>query len=155
MSLKFEVDEQHFFDAADHDNWIPLGNGKFHCLHNGKKVVAEVKSISPNNKSIEIRLAGHNYKVQVQDKLDQLIKEMGLENIEDGKLDAVHAPMPGMVLEILVEPGQKIETGMDLLILEAMKMENVIQASGEGVVSNISIQKGAAVDKGQLLIEME
>ena len=63
--------------------------------------------------------------------------------------------MPGLVLDVLVTPGQKVEKGDALLILEAMKMENVIKASGEGVVKSIQVTKGAAVDKGQLLVEME
>ena len=63
--------------------------------------------------------------------------------------------MPGLVLSILVEPGQAVQKGDVLLILEAMKMENVLKAAGDGTVKNIAVAKGAAVDKGQLLLEME
>lgn len=155
MSLKFNIDETFEFDQLADLEWIPLGNNKYHCLKNGKKYIAEVKSISADGKQMEIRIAGHNYQVKIQDELDQLIDAMGLNQISAGKLSSVHAPMPGMVLEVLVQPGQTIEPGADLLILEAMKMENVIQADGSGVVASVVIEKGAAVDKGQLLIEME
>ena len=62
--------------------------------------------------------------------------------------------MPGLVLQILVEAGQTVQKGEPLLILEAMKMENVLKASGEGQVKSVNVQKGMAVDKGHLLLEM-
>ncbi|MBK7938580.1 MAG: hypothetical protein IPJ82_16520 [Lewinellaceae bacterium] len=55
----------------------------------------------------------------------------------------------------MVEKGQEVQKGDPLVILEAMKMENVIKATGEGRVKAVTVQKGAAVDKGQLLLEME
>ena len=154
MALKYIVDNEFEFDSVSEMEWIPLGGNKFHCLKDGKKVIAEVKSKSADGKSIEVRIEGHNFQVAIQEPLDQLIDEMGLGNIEAGKLSNVLAPMPGMVLELLVEPGQTVEPGTNLLILEAMKMENIIQADGVGVVAAVSVEKGAAVDKGQLLIEM-
>jgi biotin carboxyl carrier protein len=54
-----------------------------------------------------------------------------------------------------VEAGQEVEEGTPLLILEAMKMENVIKAPGTGVVKNVNVSKGEAVEKNHLLIEME
>ncbi|HNM32873.1 MAG TPA: biotin/lipoyl-binding protein, partial [Chitinophagales bacterium] len=65
------------------------------------------------------------------------------------------APMPGLVLDILVEAGQAVNKGDNLIILEAMKMENIIKASGSGTVKSIHVQKKDAVEKNQLLIEME
>ncbi|MEZ4891955.1 MAG: acetyl-CoA carboxylase biotin carboxyl carrier protein subunit [Saprospiraceae bacterium] len=69
------------------------------------------------------------------------------------KANIVKAPMPGMVLNILVEPGQQVTKGDSLLILEAMKMENMIKAAGDGVIKAVHVQTGAAVDKGQLLLK--
>ena len=63
--------------------------------------------------------------------------------------------MPGLVLEVAVEVGTVVSKGDKVLILEAMKMENVIKAAGDGTVKVIHISKGMAVEKGQLLIEME
>ncbi|MEM1216899.1 MAG: biotin/lipoyl-containing protein, partial [Bacteroidota bacterium] len=67
----------------------------------------------------------------------------------------VLAPMPGLILDVLVAAGQAVEKGTPLVILEAMKMENVLKAAGPGTVKAIAVQQGAAVDKKQLLIEME
>ena len=63
--------------------------------------------------------------------------------------------MPGLVLNLLVEAGQLVSKGDPLLILEAMKMENVLKATGDGRVKSVHVQKSAAVVKGQLLLEME
>jgi biotin carboxyl carrier protein len=63
--------------------------------------------------------------------------------------------MPGLVISILVEEGQEVQKGDSLLILEAMKMENVIKAAGKGVVKSIKVQQKNAVEKNQILIEME
>lgn len=80
---------------------------------------------------------------------------MGLSVVASTKLDNIKAPMPGLIIDIMVKEGQSIEKGTPLLILEAMKMENVLKADGEGIVKSIEIIKGQAVDKGQILIEME
>jgi biotin carboxyl carrier protein len=85
-----------------------------------------------------------------------MLDKMGMSATSDEKMDNVKAPMPGLVLDILVEAGQSVNKGDNLLILEAMKMENIIKASGNGVVKNININKKDAVEKNQLLmIEME
>jgi len=59
------------------------------------------------------------------------------------------------VLEIQVQAGQTVSKGDTLLILEAMKMENVLKAAADGVIKSIHVQKGAAVEKGALLLELE
>ncbi|HKK78307.1 MAG TPA: biotin/lipoyl-containing protein, partial [Phaeodactylibacter sp.] len=63
--------------------------------------------------------------------------------------------MPGMVLEVSVKAGEEVSEGTPLLILEAMKMENVIKSPGDGVIKAINVTKGEAVDKNYLLVEME
>ena len=80
---------------------------------------------------------------------------MGLSAIVAHKISNIKAPMPGLVLDIMIKPGQTIEKGTPLLILEAMKMENVLKSEGDGVVKSIEVIKTQAVDKGQILIEME
>lgn len=63
--------------------------------------------------------------------------------------------MFGLVLEVSVEAGQEVEEGILLLILEVMKMENVIKVLGIGVVKKVNVFKGEVVEKNYLLIEME
>lgn len=66
----------------------------------------------------------------------------------------VKAPMPGLVVKILVEVGQAVAAGQGLLVLEAMKMENEIKAVGAGTVDQVHVRAGAAVEKGAVLVTL-
>ena len=63
--------------------------------------------------------------------------------------------MPGLIIEIIAKEGQEIKEGDQLFILSAMKMENIILAPGDGVIKEIKAKTNDAVEKGQLIIEME
>lgn len=66
----------------------------------------------------------------------------------------VTAPLPGLVLDLLVKEGDAVKAGQSLLVMEAMKMENQIQASFDGTVKKIFVQKGANISEGDKLIEI-
>lgn len=136
------------FDAVD------TGGGQFHILHKGKSYRAEVVSFDKHSKTVQLKLNGKAKTVRLQDDYDQLVKKMGLSANVIHKISAIKAPMPGLVLSIIVEPGQEVKHGDPMLILEAMKMENVIKSPGEGVVKRVVVEKGKPVDKGEVLIEM-
>ena len=80
---------------------------------------------------------------------------MGFETGTTKKVNEIKAPMPGLILDINVEIGQEVKEDDPLLILEAMKMENALTSPRDGVIKSISVTKGDAVDKNQLLIEFE
>ena len=82
------------------------------------------------------------------------MERMGLEDGASAKSRELRAPMPGKVLEILVQEGQTVEEGEAMLVLEAMKMENVLRAGSSGVVSSIGVEAGHAVEKEAVLISM-
>jgi pyruvate carboxylase subunit B len=68
---------------------------------------------------------------------------------------SVTAPMPGKVLDVLVEKGAAVKKGDPLLVLEAMKMENRIQAPLDGVIEAVHVKKGSTVEKGTLMVEVK
>jgi biotin carboxyl carrier protein len=78
---------------------------------------------------------------------------MGLNNGSAGKMNSVKAPMPGLIIDLRVKEGDKVMPGDSLLILEAMKMENMIKASAESIVKSVKVKKGDSVEKNQVLIE--
>ncbi|WP_067140566.1 biotin/lipoyl-containing protein [Oceanivirga salmonicida] len=109
------------------------------------------------------------YKIKIADKTYEVEVESITEkegNIETSKKDMkksldtsdakimVEAPMQGVVLDILVNNGTKVNKGDTLIILEAMKMENQIVAPEDGVVSNIVISKGDTVDLGKVMLTL-
>ncbi len=136
-------------------NMISTSNDKFHVLQNGKAFHIEVLEANFQGKALTLEINGNKHHVNIEDEYDHLVKEMGLSVGATQKISSIKAPMPGLILDILVEAGQEIEKGTPLVILEAMKMENVLKAEGEGIVKSIEVTKGVAVEKGQVLIEME
>ncbi len=129
-------------------------NGLISVLVNGKSYTAILESIDRKSKEVQLSIDGHSYKVAVKEPIDQLLSNMGMDIKARSKAETVKAPMPGMVLKILVAPGQAVKKGDGLLILEAMKMENVLKASEDGTVKAIKVAERTAVEKGAILIEM-
>lgn len=66
----------------------------------------------------------------------------------------IPAPLPGLILEVMVREGDTVKAGQSLLVMEAMKMENQIQAPFDGTVKKIFVQKGANISEGDKLIEI-
>jgi len=125
----------------------------FCILYQQKVINGEI--ISAKDKVYKVEIAGEGFQVQIKSQLDQILDTMGLNKPKMSKIESIKAPMPGLVIEINVEEGQKVSENEKILILEAMKMENVIKIPHEAVVKKINIVKGQAVDKGQVLIELE
>jgi biotin carboxyl carrier protein len=134
---------------------LPDGEGRFHLLHQGKAWQVEVLHHDYPNNTITLRINGRKQVVTIADHYDRLVRQLGLHASGGHKINSIKAPMPGLVLEVLVADGQEVHKGDSLLILEAMKMENVIKAAGDGKVKSIKAVKGQAVEKGFLLIELE
>ena len=72
-----------------------------------------------------------------------------------GGINAVNSPLPGVILDIKVKVGDAVKKGETIMVLEAMKMENNIQASFDGTVSKVSVEKGDSVLEGSELIVIE
>lgn len=130
-------------------------NGLISILYNNKSYTAMVENIDKKKKELTLKVNGQSYKISVKEPIDQLLTSMGIDLTATQKAEPVKAPMPGMILKVLVEPGQQINKGDGLLILEAMKMENVLKATATAVVKSIKVDERTAVEKGAVLIELE
>lgn len=130
-----------------------LGNGHYHILYNNKGYQAEVMKIDRDAKTVDLKINGQKYFIQLRDKFDLLLEKMGMNGATATKVNVIKAPMPGLIVDLRVQAGDTVKAGDPLLVLEAMKMENIIKASGDGVVKQVKIKKGDSVEKGQLLIE--
>lgn len=112
-----------------------------------------VKSFDPNTKSYTLTVNDVPVELSLKNELDQLIEKLGLKSQKEENISQILAPMPGLVVDISVAVGDKVNKGDALLILEAMKMENILKSKGSGVVKSIQVSQKDKVDKGQLLIE--
>ncbi|MBS1534438.1 MAG: acetyl-CoA carboxylase biotin carboxyl carrier protein subunit [Bacteroidetes bacterium] len=132
-----------------------IAPGKYHVLRDGDSYQVEILKADFLQKNYTVSVNNNPYTVKISDSLDQLIQQMGFESGSSKHINAVKAPMPGLIIEINVSPGQAVQENDPLLILSAMKMENSLLSPREGVIKSVAVAVGAAVDKGQLLIEFE
>jgi biotin carboxyl carrier protein len=134
---------------------IQIDANHYHVIVGGKKYRAELVSVDYTQRAFVIKVNGNTFQLHIADRFERLIKSMGLSVGGGQKMNLIKAPMPGMVLDILVSVGQQLQKGDPLIILEAMKMENMIKSASEATVKRIYVNKGQAVDKGTLLIDFE
>lgn len=158
-TLKVSVNKEHNFEFTEEQivnaDAVSLNNSYFHFLHHNTSYHAKVVKEDFINKTYTVEINNNRYEVTIANALDALIKEMGFEIGNSKIVNEIKAPMPGLILEINVTVGQEVNEGDNLLILEAMKMENSFDSPRAGVIKSIAVEKGQAVDKGQLLIEFE
>jgi len=127
-------------------------NGSFHVIKDNRSYSVEVIKADAAEKSFTVSVNGNKYQLNVKDKFDELLKSLGLDNMNASKVNEIKAPMPGLVLDIRVTEGQEIKKGDPVLVLEAMKMENILKSPTDGTVKKINVKKGVAVEKNQVLI---
>ena len=132
---------------------------------NGQMRRVSVPDLASDNRFEWAVIDGRPYEIVVDSNLHWIKAHDGLHEIEvvdqsisfsrpasgDGR---VKAPIPGLIVRVLVEPGQAVEPGQPLLVLEAMKMENEIMAPRGGVVSELNASPGQSVRLNDLLIEI-
>jgi pyruvate carboxylase subunit B len=96
----------------------------------------------------------HRFEVEALDERRRAIQAMtGAGSVNSGPAPLV-APMPGLVVRVDVQPGDKVQAGQPLVVMEAMKMENELRATAAGVVVSVRVQAGVAVEKGSILVEL-
>ena len=132
---------------------VKISDQYFHIIIKNESYRAEIIKADPITKSFVVKINGKIYDVALKDRFDLLLEKMGLINGIAGKANNVKAPMPGLIVELRVKPGDLVKPGDALLILEAMKMENMIKATAQTVVKSVKVAKGDSVEKNQVLIE--
>ncbi len=133
---------------------VAEGDGRWHVLDKGQSYHVELVEADYPAKRYVLKINGRRFTVRIRDKYARLIESLGLTKEIVADIKEIRAPMPGLVLAIPVRPGDSFDKGDPLLILEAMKMENIIKAPRSGRVARVLVQKGDAVDKNQILIEL-
>jgi biotin carboxyl carrier protein len=102
-----------------------------------------------------LTVAGERWDVEVLDERTRHIRSLAGPGNRHRAAGVLKAPMPGLVVRIQVVPGQPVQAGAPLVVLEAMKMENELKAASSSVVKAVRISAGEAVEKGQVLVEFE
>ncbi len=136
-----------------HWDMVEIKDGNFHIIYNHKSFNAEVLEADYQAKSFLIKINNTKHTVSVKDRFDILLDQLGMSNANAAKVNDLKAPMPGLIVDIKVQVGDTVKKGDTILILEAMKMENILKASGDGIVKNIKIAPKQNVEKNQVMIE--
>jgi pyruvate carboxylase subunit B len=103
----------------------------------------------------KVGMHGRTHAIEVVDERTMAIRELAGSGAAAVGPKPVVAPMPGMVVKIEVEEGDVVRAGQGIVIVEAMKMENELRASAAGRVTKVHVQRGVAVAKDQILVELE
>lgn len=142
------------------------GNGSGHI--NGSAFNLDVQQVSDSiwhiirdDRTYEVELLedgrmkvnGNTYSTELVNPFDALLKQLGMDKGAAGKVTEVKAPMPGLVLKVIVKAGDAVSKGDALLVLEAMKMENVIKSPTEGTIASIEVQQDKTVEKNQVMVK--
>lgn len=158
-NLKVTVNDTYEFDltkdAISSLDTIESSTLKYHVLQNAISYKTEILKSDFNKKTYSVKVNNNTYEVVIANALDQLIDKMGFSANDSKQIDAINAPMPGLLLEINVAVGQEVKKDDQLFILEAMKMENAILSPRDGVIKSVNANKGDAIEKNYLLIEFE
>ncbi|HEX7077632.1 MAG TPA: biotin/lipoyl-containing protein [Candidatus Eisenbacteria bacterium] len=105
---------------------------------------------SRDGAEVVVEIAGRAYRFRTRDaRAPKLGRRGGGRDLARGEL---HAPMPGLVVEVLARVGDEVEAGRPVVVVEAMKMQNAFVAPVSGRVTSVSVTPGTPVESGQLLL---
>ena len=125
---------------------IEISENRFHIIHENHSYLAEVLNVNYAEKTFSIKINNGIYDLEITDPYDALLKNLGMD---------IKAPMPGLVLEVFIAEGNEVKKGDNLLVLEAMKMENVIKSQSDFKVRKITVKAGDKVAKNQIMLTLE
>jgi len=134
---------------------IETSKSVFNIIWDNQSYRAELLSIDRTSKSLEINVEGTRFHLNIKDRYDRLLEKLGLDHLNAAGTKDLTAPMPGLVLDVLVKHGDKVQKGDALIILEAMKMENVLKAAGDAVIDHCHVKEGDSTEKNEILISFK
>ncbi len=126
----------------------PLNNGGLVLLRKENRA-RELHVLPQGNSAYAVMVNGRHLIAQVEKSNCKTKKRV--EPVNQG---AINAPMPGMVVDVLVKEGQRVDGGEPLVILESMKMQMQLRSPCAGQVSRITVANRAQVEKGMLLVQV-
>ena len=152
---EFTIDKNSINGSDIEWDTIEFRENTFHVIKDNKGYTAMLVSFNAEEKTMVINVNGNDYEISIKDKNDLLLQQLGITAKSSSVIKHIKAPMPGLIINISVTEGQEVNKGDTLLILEAMKMENVIKSPRDGKVKKVGVQLKNAVEKGQVMLEFE
>ena len=162
MKYITRINDKEYVIEIDQDDAITV-NGERHDIDFQELAASGTLSLLINHRSLEaiveerdeaweVLLHGELYTVQVQDERAYRLAQARGKLGESSGAVVIRSPMPGLILSVLVDEGQRVQKGETVVILESMKMENELRAGRDGVVTRVSVKQGDSVEKNQELV---
>ena len=148
-----EVSENKNGGVRDTWAWTQLAPGSYRVSVEGKNYTVSAIEGPDSLGKMTVKVSGVEREVVLLDERALILDKMGMSAGDTSEELDLCAPMPGKVLSVLVKPGDTVQHGDSLLVLEAMKMENVIKSSVSATVEEVPANAGSAVEKGELLVK--
>jgi biotin carboxyl carrier protein len=120
----------------------------------GNEVRRVVMQRGASRGSYTLWVDGHRYDVEALDERTRAIRDLSSGGTRASRPTPLVAPMPGLIVRVNVQVGDAVQSGIPVIVMEAMKMENELRAQSAGVVSAVRVQPGEAVEKGAVLVEL-
>jgi len=98
---------------------------------------------------------GYRFESEALDERTRAIRDLSAASAGPSGPAPIVAPMPGLIVRVSVKPGDRVEAGQGVVVMEAMKMENELRATAPGTVKSVEVSAGTAVEKGALLVALE
>ncbi|HSM55838.1 MAG TPA: biotin/lipoyl-containing protein [Candidatus Sulfomarinibacteraceae bacterium] len=162
MKYVTTVNDKEYIIEIDQENEITVNGQKrqvdFQQLSNGGalSLIIDHQSleaiVDEREDAWEVLLHGELYTVRVQDERSYRLAQARGQLSEDRDTVIIRSPMPGLILNVLVEEGDSVNKGQTVVILESMKMENELRAARDGQIARVHVEKGASVEKNQDLV---
>lgn len=155
MSYEIVPSDNGFVVNGKEISWdlVQISHNSFHILFENRSYRAEIVKADHLAKTFTVKIDNRPYTIEVKTKFELLLEKMGMNTAQSTAVNAIKAPMPGLIIALKVNAGDTVLANEPLLILEAMKMENVIKSPGNGTVKTVKVKKGDNVEKNQVLIE--
>lgn len=134
-------------------NLTRLNKDLYHILEDGSSIQGQVRDIDLQSKTVSIEHDNRLYTFDISTALDEQVVNIQKSSAQKNRDLSIKSSMPGLVLDLMVKEEDTVEEGDAVMILEAMKMENVIKTKFSGVIKKIHCEKGQSIEKNQLLIE--
>jgi len=155
QQLDLVIEGENLIIAGESQDFVvdQIKENTYNIILNNRSYRLFIESIEDNKYTLQVN--GSSHEITVKDERDLLLDSYGIADHKQSIEKEVRAPMPGLVLDVLVKQGDVVPAGKGLLVLEAMKMENELKASTAGKVARIHVNPGDPVAKGDLLLELD
>ena len=130
-----------------------IDDSTFLLMYKNRPFKVRVLTYDSDLKRLDIQVNLHHYSVLLQDEGDMLLQKIGISRVLNNHADILRAPMPGLILDIPVVEGQQVMMGEPLIVLKAMKMENILKSPHDGVIKRIEVEKNEKIEKDSVLIQ--